>query len=29
MTPSRYEVVADDAVADEAKDLLAKMTGGA
>ncbi|WP_328453164.1 general stress protein [Amycolatopsis sp. NBC_00438] len=28
MTPSRYEVVADDAVADEAKSLLAKMTGG-
>jgi hypothetical protein len=28
MTPSRYEVVADDAVADEAKDLLTKLTGG-
>jgi hypothetical protein len=28
MTPTRYEVVADDAVADEAKTLLAKMTGG-
>jgi hypothetical protein len=28
MTPTRYEVVADDAVADEAKNLLAKMTGG-
>jgi hypothetical protein len=28
MTPTRYEVVADDAVADEAKQLLAKMTGG-
>lgn len=28
MTPTRWEVVADDAVADEAEDLLAKMTGG-
>ena len=28
MTPTRYEVVADEAVADEAKNLLAKMTGG-
>lgn len=28
MTPTRYEVVADDAVADEAKTLLAKLTGG-
>jgi hypothetical protein len=29
MTPTRYEVVVDEAVADEAKNLLAKMTGGA
>lgn len=28
MTPTRYEVVADAAVADEAKALLARMTGG-
>lgn len=28
MTPSRYEVVADEAVADEAKNLLARMKGG-
>ena len=28
MTPTRYEVVADEAVANEAKNLLAKMKGG-
>ncbi|WP_020664672.1 general stress protein [Amycolatopsis benzoatilytica] len=28
MTPTRYEVVADEAVADEAKNLLAKLNGG-
>jgi hypothetical protein len=28
MTPTRYEVVADEAVVSEAKNLLAKMTGG-
>ncbi|WP_285479513.1 hypothetical protein [Amycolatopsis sp. NBRC 101858] len=28
MTPTRYEVVADAEVADEATTLLAKMTGG-
>ena len=27
MTPSRYEVVADEAVADQAKNLLATMRG--
>ncbi|MET7995908.1 general stress protein [Amycolatopsis sp. NPDC005232] len=27
-TPTRYEVVADEAVADEAKNLLGKMKGG-
>ncbi|QYN19054.1 general stress protein [Amycolatopsis sp. DSM 110486] len=27
MTPTRYEVVADEAVADDAKNLLAKMKG--
>ena len=29
MTPTRYEVVADEEVADEAKNLLVRMTGGA
>jgi hypothetical protein len=27
MTPSRYEVVADEEVADQAQALLAKMSG--
>ena len=27
MTPSRYEVIADEAVADQAQTMLAKMTG--
>ena len=27
MTPSRYEVVADESVADQAKNLLATMRG--